>query len=383
MTVDRAWMKRNLGFDPYVVSPPPSAFANPAAARPSATPEDFQREIIDFDSEAADRGSGFLSFSAATGLSRFQEIPWPRGWKPKTAASPRKGPDGALPTADVLVVVWTVDEGHATSRVLTPGKDSQTDYLPYTHNFNTLRKLFRPGCPALEADKLGSYWESTIAGNSVIVFKSESHLSQDGPEVPNIEVWQQLIDEVKPKLVLTTGTGGGIGKDAMVGDVIVSPVVHFDATKKFKKKFGSEPPFSSKAPNRKNFSTAKRLFKTNADQLPHDNERLPTIYTAPVTGIKQSVVTTDFFGFDTSANTYKLQGLGHLSEMGDAVLGYVASQMASPPPWLAVRNVSDPQIKSEGTLKDQAKAAAAIYKAYGRWSTVCSAITCASLIAAL
>ena len=36
MTVDRAWMKRNLGYDPYTVTPPPDAFANPAAASPKA-----------------------------------------------------------------------------------------------------------------------------------------------------------------------------------------------------------------------------------------------------------------------------------------------------------------------------------------------------------
>jgi nucleoside phosphorylase len=382
MIADRAWMKRNLGFDPYTTQPPASTFANAAAAKPSATPEDFQREIIDFDSEAP-QGAGFLSFSTATGLSRFEDIPWPRGMAPKTASSPGKGPGGALPTADVLVVVWTVDEGHATSRVLTPGKDSRDDYAPYTHNFARLKPLFRPGCPALEAGRLGAYWKAAIAGKSVIVFKSESHLSQDGPKAPNIQVWQQLIEEVKPKLVLTSGTGGGIGAGSMVGDVIVSPVVHFDAIKKFRTMFGKEPPYSSKAANRKNFTTAKRLFKANADQLPKDNKRLPTIYTAPVRGIAQSVVTTDFFGFDTSANTYKLQGLGHLSEMGDAVLGYVTKRMTSPPPWLAVRNVSDPQIKSEGTLKQQAKAAATIYKAYGRWSTVCSAITCAAIIAEL
>jgi nucleoside phosphorylase len=382
MTVNRTWMKRNLGFDPYTIQPPVSAFATTAAARPSATPEDFQREIIDFDSEAP-HGAQFLSFSTATGLSRFEDIPWPRGMAPTTAKSPGKGRGGALPTADVLVVVWTVDEGHATSRVLTPGKDSRNDYAPYTHNFAKLKPLFRNGCPALQAGRLGAYWKTTIAGKSVIVFKSESHLSQDGPKIPNIQVWQQLIEEVKPKLILTTGTGGGIGSSAMVGDVIVSPVVHFDAIRKFKKMFGGEPPYSSNAPNRKNFSTAKRLFKTNAGRLPPDNKRLPTIYTAPVHGIVQSVVTTDFFGFDTSANTYKLQGLGRLSEMGDAVLGYVTRQMTSPPPWLAVRNVSDPQIESAGTIKQQANAAATIYKAYGRWSTVCSAITSAAIIAAL
>jgi len=54
------------------------------------------------------------------------------------------------------------------------------------------------------------------------------------------------------------------------------------------------------------------------------------------------------------------------------------------PPWLAIRNVSDPQIAS-GTLsiRDQAKLAATIYKGFGRWSSVCSAITCWASIAAL
>ena len=47
----------------------------------------------------------------------------------------------------------------------------------------------------------------------------------------------------------------------------------------------------------------------------------------------------------------------------------------------AVRNVSDPQIKAEGTLRDQAAIAAQIYKGFGRWSTVCSAIVCWALIA--
>ena len=61
--------------------------------------------------------------------------------------------------------------------------------------------------------------------------------------------------------------------------------------------------------------------------------------------------------------------------MGDAVLGLVASQMGTTAPrWVAVRNVSDPQIKAEGTPKQQAALAAQIYKGFGRRSSVCSAI---------
>ena len=68
--------------------------------------------------------------------------------------------------------------------------------------------------------------------------------------------------------------------------------------------------------------------------------------------------------------------------MGDAILGLVMRRMGqSAPAWVAVRNVSDPQIKAEGSLRDQAHGAAHIYKGFGRWSSVCSAIVCWALIA--
>ena len=140
----------------------------------------------------------------------------------------------------------------------------------------------------------------------------------------------------------------------------------------------------SVAANTTHFSTARSLFKANAPRLPADNERLPEIVVVAPNAVQSSVVTTDFFGFDTSNNHYKLRGLGDVCEMGDAVLGLVASEMEeSAPRWLAIRNVSDPQIKADGlTLRQQAMVAAQIYKGFGRWSSVCSAITCWASIAA-
>jgi nucleoside phosphorylase len=387
MIIDRKWMVRNIGFDPSKTPVPKAAFANAAAAKPAPKDQDLQREIIDFDSEAP-QGKEFLAFTTATGLSRFTDIPWPTGLAPKTDTTVRKGAGGALPEADVLVVTWTVDEGHALSRVLTPGKDSKNDYLSYTHNFDTISKKMRAGCPAIEAKRLGAYWTCTIGSKKVIVFKSDSHMSQDGPQLPNIDVWRQLIVESKAKLVITTGTAGGIGKQFEVGDVIVSPLVRFDCISKFKnfKEDGAliaQEQFSSVAPAGK-FTAAKSLFKANAGQLPKDNKRPPQIVQVTSTELTSGVVTTDFFGFDTSDNHFKLQGLGDVSEMGDAVLGLVAQQLGSAaPPWLAVRNVSDPQIKAEGTIQDQSNAAGVIYKAYGRWSSVCSGIVCWSIIAAM
>ena len=380
MTVDRQWALRNLGFDPTATPAPAATFAFAPAASPRSD-QDLQREIIDFDSEAP-AGREFLAFTTATGLSRFTDIPWPRGLAPKTGAAPRGRAGSPLPSADVLVVTWTVDEGHALSRVLTPGKDSRNDYLHYTHNFSEISKKMRHGCPALEEMRLGSYWTTSIGGKSVVVFKSESHMSQDGPQLPNIDVWSQIISEVKPKLVITTGTSGGIGTQFEVGDVVVSSIVRFDCISKFKSEPFAQSHSSSTAAKTKFFATAKSLFKTNAGQLPKDNTRLPKIAVVGPAVLKSSVVTTDFFGFDTSDNHFKLKGLGDVSEMGDGVLGLVVSKMQNKPRWLAIRNVSDPQIKAEGTLEQQEKLAAQIYKGFGRWSTVCSAITCWASIAA-
>lgn len=390
MTVNRAWVKRNLGFDPIATPAPQATFAIKDASKAKATPEDFQREIIEFDSQGAE-GMSLMAFSAATGLSRFTEIPWPTGLEPKTDTVARKGKQGRLPEADVLVVTWTVDEGHATSRVLTPGKDSSNDYLPYTRNFAQIAKKMRKGCPALNAKRLGTYWTTTISGNRVVVFKSDSHMSQDTKKapgtnqtLPNEDVWAQIIEDVQPRLIITTGTGGGIGTKCQVGDVVVSPIVHFDCQEWLKSEPFATAQYDAPEPKTKFFGDALTLFEANAGQLPKDNVRPPQIlHTA---GPSTSVVTTDFFGFDTSDDHWKLQGQGFISEMGDAILGLhmkrLRDQGKPVPRWIAVRNVSDPQIQAEGTRQEQAQLAAQIYKGFGRWSTVCSAIVCWALIAA-
>lgn len=391
MAVDSQWMVRNMGFDPVLHPMPRGTFSNKnvltsIAKKKAVQDVDLQREIIDFDSEGAE-GKEFLAFSTSTGLSRFIDIPWPKGKQPITDKVVQKGSSGALPNADVLIVTWTVDEGHALSRVLTPGKDARNDYVPYKKNFAKISANMVSRCPARQAGRLGAYWTCTIAGKNVVVFKSESHMSQDGPKLPNIDVWAQIISDVRPKLVMTTGTAGGIGTDIEVGDVVISPVVRFDCNQKFKNfKFDGMPiaheVFKSDA--LATLKVASNLLAVNAGQLPKDNARAPEIFTTAPGDLRGSVVTTDFFGFDISDNRYGLRGLGQVCEMGDAVLGLAAERLKARgimmPQYVAVRNVSDPQIKAEGTLEEQKQRAAAIYKAFGRWSSVCSAIACWALV---
>jgi hypothetical protein len=373
--VDFAWAERNLGIE-YEA---PEMALGGAASR-TLSGHDLQRELIDFDS-AAPEGEAFRSVALAApgGLSNFVEIQWPDGLAPKAGRKPR---GHSLPKADVLVVTWTVDEGHALSRVLTPGLDSRDDWMPYTKNFEVVSQLMVPTAPARQFGRLGTYWTTRIGERKVTLFKSDSHMSQDGPKLANAVVWKQIIEDVRPKLVITTGTGGGIGTGGEVGDVIVSRFITFDCQRGFAQYNGDSYASPADAPSSR-FAEATELFSFNAQFLPKDNSRPPKIATA--TEPANGVITTDFFGFDTSDGHYGLQGKGDLSEMGDAVLGMVCKQIgSSAPAYSIVRNVSDPQIASNGLLIDQqAKLAADIYKAYGRWSTVCSAITCWAIIAGL
>ena len=97
MRVDRKWVERNLGFDPIATPPPDATFASVRAAK-AETPEDFQREIIDFDSESP-AGLQFMAFSTATGLSRYTDVEWPKGLAPKTGRAPARKSNSPLPRA--------------------------------------------------------------------------------------------------------------------------------------------------------------------------------------------------------------------------------------------------------------------------------------------
>ena len=100
MAVDRKWIERNLGFDPVATPPPDTTFAFARAAK-APTTEDLEREVIDFDSESP-AGLQFMAFTTATGLSRYTDVPWPKGLAPKTGRAPGRSSNSPLPRADVL-----------------------------------------------------------------------------------------------------------------------------------------------------------------------------------------------------------------------------------------------------------------------------------------
>lgn len=387
MAAGRRWLDENLGAaragTPAVLAPQVARQVEPDAAL----------ERIEFDSQGPE-GEALRDQrpQAPPTLSAFVDIPWPDGLAPEPV---RAVPDGdSLPPADVLIVTWTTDEGHALSRVLTPGFDSLPPdagpaghdqpgfWKPYLKNYEQIAAHMSPRAPARQNyHRLGTYWAATVGDRRVTLFKSDSHFSRDGARdlltTPNRTVWEQIIDDCKPSWVITTGTAGGIGASSQVGDVVVSRFVTYDPG-------GADPalqPFAcaTDAP-RSRFATASALFAANSQFLPSTNTRPPRIVHAGTA--HTGVLTTADFEYDDTANTFHLKGKGDVCEMGDAVLGSVCGSLgANAPNYVAVRNVSDPEVDSSDP--DAGKLANYIYEHFGRWSSVCSSIVCWGIAAAL
>jgi purine-nucleoside phosphorylase len=342
---------------------------------------DLARHIITFDRDDPSTFSPYtLPPALIMGAEARSPIPWPAGTAPTPKPLTRKpSPSDPLPKCDYVIVTWTVEEAKALADTLTPGYPSKTAWYAYAHNFQSeFVPIIRRGAPSLESKRLGSYFPTTIVGKEVLCMKSELHLSQDGPDMPIAKLWAQIIAEAQPKLIITTGTAGGIGAQVELGDVVTAQAVRFDCQKTFKSKPFHNSLYKSSKLNYASYPVAEKLFAANAQHLPHSS-RSQQIFTTPVADAKvPDVVTTDFFAFDDSSNSYGLKGLGAAVEMGDAVLGLVISQLGSSAPlWAAIRNASDPQIDDSGlTLKEAATKAAQIYERFGYWTTIPSAITC-------
>jgi nucleoside phosphorylase len=353
---------------------------------PAESAESWARHLIEFDAEEPSTYSPHtLPLAEMMRAPARSPIPWPKGKEPTPTPLRRApSPNDALPECDYLVVTWTAEEAKCLADTLTPGFPSKTAWYDYTHNFESeYVPIIRRGAPSVQdSHRLGSYFPTVIAGKRVLCFKSELHMSQDGPKLPIAKLWAQMISEVKPKLMITTGTSGGIGSAIELGDVVVAPSVRFDCTTKFKNAPFHNSAYSCSKLKTTSFAAAQQLFKANLAHLPPAG-RAPEIFTQPVAGVKETeIVTTDFFAFDDTSDTFGLSGLGLAVEMGDAVLGMVIAQTgAKAPKWAAVRNASDPQINSAGlTKKEAATKAAQIYERFGYWTTISSAITCWALV---
>jgi hypothetical protein len=337
---------------------------------------------------------------------------FPEGLAPAPALlEPAPAPTDPLPRADYVVITWTIAELQALADVLTPGI-SRTSWHPYTRDFETkYLPNIRAGAPARAANRLASYCPTTIGGKSVLCMKSELHLNQDGVKtgegtatLPVADLFRQIIDEVQPKLVITTGTAGATYSEHELGDVMITRAAKFRCQREFRNEtFANQGYRSDFEVPLDRFDDAKPMLAAIADELTEPDFGPPTTkYKMPdgqrvlpgrrnhpdlkVDGRDfaefRPMLTTDFFEFGTSKNKLALQGCG--VEMGDAALGMVCEELGDQAPrWLVVRNASDPQINGDLPTSPNVQAMWAVwfYEEYGYWTSVSSAIACWAIIA--
>ncbi len=376
--------------------------------------KELTRRIITYGTDELDLGP---RKTEASGLLVQLGLPWPEGMAPQPKElGIEPNPSDPMPEADVLVITWTVAEVEALADTLTPGFGRENWYR-YDRNYKThYESLIRGRAPARNAQRLASYFPTIISGKRVLCVKSELHLNQDGIKtgdgtatLPVKDFFKQIIAEVKPKLVITVGTAGGVYPDHELGDVMITRAAKFRLAKEFKnenfnhalyksnfiipkarlgdakdllkihKDMLTEPPLG---PPSKKYKWSGGLIKgpTNNPDLKIDGTDFPEFH---------PILTTDYFEFGTSTNGLEMIGCG--VEMGDAVLGLVCEEMgASAPDWLVIRNASDPQINGDLPAKwakhpsgtnMQAHWAVWYYETYGYWTSVNSAIATWAMIA--
>src|SRR5580658_4226601 len=346
---------------------------------------DVDDVILNFDPATPQkrfRAAGLEAALLSAGAALPHAIPWPAGTAPTPAplaTAPAETDDlSRFHGYDAVVVTWTSAEASAMASLFTPGHPVATWY-EYRHNIATYIPLVTGGeAPfnSRETDmaryyhSLGLYFPCTIGSARVLLSKSGLHLDYDGPAIPVRRLMTEIAQAVAPKIFITTGTGGGIGADVRLGDVVIAGIVRFDCKTQFKSQPWASAAYQAAAlPAGTLGAITPALTGVNASRIPNARPT-PQIFSAAA----GTVVTTDFFAFDDSTDHYGLQGLGQACDMGDAM---VANALQGVPgtAWYSIRNASDPQIPNPtGNMTQANQQAAQIYARYGGLTTAASLI---------
>ncbi len=348
--------------------------------------------------------------------SAASTIAFPDGLAPVfVPVDPNRAPSSSLPKADVVVITWTVDELAGLAKVFCPGH-SASKWARYTHRYPTFATQIRKGAPAANSKRLASFQPVTVGGLKVLCMKSELHLNQDSVKtgegtatLPVKDLFKQIITETGCSHIFTIGTAGSVFDDFQLGDVVVTraakfrlqqefrnepfngqtyrsdwplPTSHLDAAQQLMRSFADklvEPPF---APPTRHFPYSYALVESSPGNTPDiklelGGRDMPEFH---------PILTTDYFEYGTSANRLDLEGAA--VEMGDAALGLACSELADPPNWAVVRNMSDPVINGDlptkqFALNEQTTWAVGYYTAYGEWTSVSGALATWGIIAGL
>jgi hypothetical protein len=240
----------------------------------------------------------------------------------------------------------------------------------------------------------------TLGANSVLLFKSNTHLDYPGATYLQALI-QLLVDEVGPNVILSIGTAGGTKPTDHIGTVrAVSAGTLFEAGQlqaswpvyanawrggnallgnaKFDQLLFPVPTRSS---DLQTFCTQfNRLYMTSYTLAQLDPNGLNMGDATPQidnqTGTSASLLTTPTFVVGTTGGNYQTYTA---IEMDDAVIGKACA--ASKTAFGFVRNLSDPVQNSALPASAQGNWGSAVYDAYGFYSSYNGAVAAWALLA--
>jgi hypothetical protein len=272
---------------------------------------------------------------------------------------------------------------------------------PYKNGFASIKnkilaKAITENKDILGEGILGYYIVVTLNKKNVVLFKSELHPSQDGNQLPIVNLVQQITNQASPKLLITTGTAGAIGSYLQPGDAVITDAARFYLMNP--KTYSSYPAITDSLALKDSITFNKKymaqcnakatgLIKPVLSDIASSKgyapiTRTPKIFFNNVPGAKAyAAVSSNGFSMDDKADTDGLQELGSFNEMNDAFVAFALSKGNKKVPWLSIRNMSEPQAPnlSEATKNKWAD----MYNAYGGYTTYNSAFACWSVIAGL
>jgi hypothetical protein len=364
-------------------------------------------------------------------LVALPQISWPDGLVPTPTAFGNYKPGDKITSAltekaDVLILLYTDLEISALLDVFfhksTWTPTTKKTWYPYSHNYPKFEGMIKGGSDdALKDGIFGYLFSLTIGKQKVVLYKTELHPKNNGTELPFIPVISQLVGELQPKLVISTGTAGAVGSQINCGDVVITDGARFHLREQY-------PSFPDLNKMSEKNTELKNSFKVNDKYVTYaatnftklslpglelcynrigtragyaflkKNTEAPSIYVKginPVPGPEpMDIVSADYLTVDDNNDSEGLQAQGTMNDTDDAFAFYAidALPQAKRAKWISVRNASEPQVNvppfpvgtTPGNIVDTLKATAgAIYGVYQYCTTLNSAFACWAVIAGM
>jgi nucleoside phosphorylase len=310
-----------------------------------------------------------------------------------------------LPTADVVVICWAESEWAAIEHVFVSSSSSMSYSSSSTSSWSGWEK-YSKNMPSVPSSDDWTYWGYyrlvSVNGTRVLLFKSNTHLDWPG-QTYLADLIQLLITDVKPSLIMSTGTAGGSRLTDHLGTVNVvnaatmysssgspsswptytstfSPVWSIVQNSKFSSLLFPIPATSSNLQTlasqfNSSYGTSYTLSSLDADSLCLPTA-LPALNNLTTSGV--SLLTASTF---VTANTSGDYANYAVIEMDDAVIAQTCQQ--NKVQFCAVRNVSDPAQNASLPSSVQGNWGSAVYDVFGFYTSYNGALVAWAIIAGM